>query len=138
MIVEKEGVRAEHYLVPKTVFAASIRLDIEMRESKLPAACTDQDAAVEEVARSVAQAQSHIQAKMYDNALRILKNLNDKFPNSSVVYDLMGNTHYLMKDLEKALSSYEKSLRLSPNNSETQRMVVKLKQIYSIRSPAGN
>lgn len=138
LIVEKEGFRAEHYLVPKTVFAASIRLDIEMRESKLPAACTDQDAAVEEVARSVAQAQSHIQAKMYDNALRILKNLNDKFPNSSVVYDLMGNTHYLMKDLEKALISYEKSLRLSPNNSETQRMVVKLKQIYSIRSPAGN
>lgn len=138
LIVEKEGFRPEHFLVPKTVFAASIRLDIEMKESKLPAACTDQDAAVEEVARSIAQAQSYIQGRMFESALRTLQILNDRFPNSSVIFDLIGNTHYLMKDLEKALVAYQKSLKLNPNNSETIRMVNKLKQIYSIRAPAGN
>ncbi|MCB0364483.1 MAG: tetratricopeptide repeat protein [Bdellovibrionaceae bacterium] len=138
LLVQKEGFFTEQFLVPKSLFAANVKLDIAMKENKAPVACTEQDAAVEEVARNVAQAQSFIQAKRYEGAVRILLNLSDRFPNSSVVYDLLGNAYYLMKDLESALGNYEKSLRLSPNNSETQRMVNKLKSIYSIRAPAGN
>lgn len=140
LIVKKEGFFSEQFLVPKSIFTSiksNVKLDVAMIENKAPTACTEQDAAVEEVARSVAQAQSFIQAKRYDSANRILLNLSDRYPNSSVVYDLLGNTYYLMKDLETALNFYEKSLRLSPNNSETQRMVNKLKSIYSIRAPAG-
>ena len=137
LILKKEGYSSEHFLIPKTTFAANIRLDVALNESKLPVACADQDAAVEEVARSIAQAQSFIAAKMYEGALRILQNLGDRYPNSSVIYDLLGNAYYLMKDLEKALVAYQKSLKISPNNSETQRMVKKLSEIYSVRSSAG-
>lgn len=133
--IRKEGYATEHFMVPKMSLGSSVSISLKMQESKLPLSCQDQTAAVEKVARQVAQVQFLIQQKKFETAERILNGLIEDNPTSSVFYDLLGNVFYLKKDLELALDAYETSLRLNPGAKETQRMVNKLRSIRSPRLP---
>lgn len=134
--IQKEGFGTESFMIPKSAFNSSISVSTQLNEVKLPLACTQGGEVVDKVARSVAHAQNSIHQKKYDQALQILNNLLLDNPNSSVIYDLVGNAHYMSKNLNDALEAYESSLRLNPQSLETKRMVFKLRTITNVRSPA--
>lgn len=138
LVLEKNGFGSQSVLLPNTMLPSRADVYVNMRESALPLACVQQTEATNEVTRGVLQAQSEIIRKNYDNAETLLRNLALKYPNISVVFDLLGNVHYLKKDLGNALTAYEKSNELSPGNPETVRMVERLRIIRSNRVPADN
>ena len=49
--------------------------------------------------------------ELYRKALRVE-------PNNAETYMLLGNAHYLDKDIEQAISSYRASIGIAPDNDE--------------------
>jgi predicted Zn-dependent protease len=99
-----------------------------------PPSCEIQSKNTSKVARNVAQAIFFTQQKKFDQAETLLTNLINENPDISVLYDLIGNVHYLNQKTNLAVEAYSRSLELNPNSLETQRMFNKLN---TIRLPAG-
>ncbi len=135
--VQKEGYQTEAFLTPKVVFSSSVDLSVKLSENKLPLACTQQADASNRLARDVAKSQQFIFEQKYVEAQRLLLNILDDNPGSSVILDLLGNVNYLNKNTSQALNYYERALDIDPNGTETKRMVQKLRSITGARTPAG-
>lgn len=136
--VKKDGFQTETAVVPNGMMKSEIEMSSYLQEYKLPLQCQDQTAAIERISRGVAQAQSLLQTNRLVEAQGQLSMLLADFPNVSVLHDLIGNVHYINKNLEMAYASYKKSLELNPSNVDTQRMVSKIQGIIGIRSPASS
>ncbi len=132
--IVKDGHETASFFVPKSVFSSDTRVSATLKGNVLPQACTQAEQSMREVAEGVAYAQRSLLKRDYAEAKRALQGLTSKFPKVSVLYDLLGNAHYLSKDLDSALASYERSRELYPNNSETQRMIDKISSIRGVRS----
>jgi hypothetical protein len=127
--IQKEGHESASFLIPRPALSSEARISVSLKGSSLPLACTQAETAMREVAEGVAYSQRLLLKKDYGEAKRSLENLVSRFNKVSVLYDLLGNAHYLSKDLDAALTAYERSLELYPGNKETQRMIDKLKSI---------
>ncbi len=132
--LEKEGYKGETYFLPSLMFSAYVDLSVELQEEPAPPSCEQQAKNTNKVARNVAQSIFLIQQKKYDQAESILNNLIAENPDISVLFDLLGNVHYLNQKIGLAVESYKRSLDINPNSAETQRMYNKLN---AIRTPAG-
>ena len=133
IMISKEGFRQETVVMPASTFEKSANIDVKLSEAKLPATCQDFGGAVQEIARGVAESQSFMQAKNLDRAEQTLNRLTEKFDNVSVLFDLLGNVHYLRRDLDRALTAYRKSIELRPGNTETARMIKKIEDIRGVK-----
>ncbi|MCB0351608.1 MAG: hypothetical protein KDD38_10520, partial [Bdellovibrionales bacterium] len=125
-------------IVPNSTMKSTVDMSSRLQEFKMPLQCTEQTASIEKISRGVAQAQSLMQSSRLVEAQGQLSMLITDFPNISVLHDLMGNVHYMNKNLEMAYASYRRSLDLNPSNVDTQRMVSKIQGIIGIRVPASS
>lgn len=66
--------------------------------------------------------------KKYDQALQFFQMAIDSYPKSANVYDSMGELWMNKGDNKKAISYYEKSLMLNPNNEGAKANIKKLKE----------
>lgn len=121
--------QTQKVLLPPTTLPRSGQLFFKMTEIQLPAACVNQEITLSRVSRGVAEAQSLIQGKDYDRAITLLSNLTTEFPNVSVLQDLLGNTYYLRKDLDRALAAYKRSVAIESNNPSATRMIQKIETL---------
>ena len=135
LTISKEGFRSETILVPSFRMAASGRAYAKLEPGSAGAAggaaCALSDESIQELSGGVAEAQALIGARNLDEAERKLNALITRHSNVGVVYNLLGNVHYLRKDVVKALAAYKRALEISPNSSETARMIKKLNDIRS-------
>jgi hypothetical protein len=129
LTVSKDAYQSESVLLPPAAMGRSGGLFVKLDGFKLPAACQNQEVALEKVARGVAESQYQIKLKNLDQAERSLNTLLTEYPNVSVLHDLLGNVHFLRKDIERALTSYRRSQAIAPNNSETGRMIKRLEEL---------
>lgn len=60
-------------------------------------------------------------------AIEILKINAEKFPDSYNVWDSLGEIYYKSGNRSEAITNYEKSLQLNPNNNEGKRMLEEIK-----------
>lgn len=127
--VSKDSYGSESVLLPPAAMGRSGGLFVKLDGFKLPAACQNQEAALEKVARGVAESQYQIKLKNLDQAERSLNTLVTEYPNVSVLHDLIGNVHFLRKDIDRALASYRRSQAIAPNNTETGRMIKRLEEL---------
>ena len=65
-------------------------------------------------------------ARKTEDAYKLFKHNELKYPNSWEVYHGLGETYRLMGQKEQALTNYKKSLKLNPNNEESLRAIAKL------------
>lgn len=72
-------------------------------------------------------AYSFMWMKQYDKALGLLKMNIDNFPNSSNVFNSMGDFLILTGDTTGAIENYEKSFKLNPRNENAKNTINKLK-----------
>jgi tetratricopeptide (TPR) repeat protein len=135
--VRKEGFESESVLVPVNLFGNSVDISAKLEQTVLPKVCIDQSAAVEKISRGVATVQAMMNRGSPEEARQKINDLLSEYSGVSVLYDLLGNVHYVQKNLEQALASYQRSLSIEPNNMDTQRMVTKIRSIVEIRVPAG-
>lgn len=127
--ISKGNLKSETVFLPATNFSKSGKIFIKLTDTQLPIACLQQEASMQKLARGIAESQAMIKSKELDQSEQKLVSLSGEFSNVSVIYDLLGNIHYLKKDLDKALIAYRKSISLNPNNLETTRIIQKIEQI---------
>lgn len=120
--VQKEGFKSESFMVPPASTTANGRISAQLAQM-------DSATTTNEVSEGVAQILRMIYKKNYGEAERSLSTYTTKFANVPIFWDLLGNVHYLQKNLDRALSSYQTSLSLNPQNAETQRMIGKIKSM---------
>ncbi len=60
-------------------------------------------------------------------AIQVFKLNVDSFPDSFNVYDSMGEAYMVIGDIKNAISNYEKSLELNPNNEHAKQILKQLR-----------
>jgi tetratricopeptide (TPR) repeat protein len=68
-----------------------------------------------------------LREERYADAIEIFKLNVDLFPQSSNVYDSLGEGYMLSGDVDSAIANYEKSLELNPDNLNAVAMLEKLR-----------
>jgi hypothetical protein len=126
ILLQKEGFAPTQVVVPRASTVASSKLNVLLKEVKLPESCTKTDLTVNEVAKAVAEIQGLIARKKYPDAERRAREMTGRFGTVSVFHLLLGNALYLKKELPGALQAYKKARELDPGQAETQRMISKL------------
>lgn len=132
--IAKEGYRSESFLIPPQASGSVGRIQAKLSDDPVSKACQDAGHSITEATDVVAQVQRMIYKKNFAEAERTLGAYTAKFPTVPVFFSLLGNVHYLQKNLDKALEAYRRANSLQPQNLETSRMIDKIK---GIRSPAG-
>lgn len=147
IIIEKAGMRRESVLLTRSALSSNQRISVglsALSEDEIKAivdkncsgdgpqaATSARSGALARLALGVAQVQSLIAGRRYGEAKSQLANLIFDYPGIPVLYTLMGNTRYLLKDTRGAFESYKQAERLDPNNLETRNMVKKLQSIVA-------
>jgi tetratricopeptide (TPR) repeat protein len=67
-----------------------------------------------------------LKARKTEDAYKLFKHNEEEYPDSWSVYHGLGETYRLMGKKDLALTNYRKSLKLNPNNEESQRAIAKL------------
>lgn len=67
-----------------------------------------------------------LKARNTEEAYKLFKHTESQYPDSWEVYHGLGETYRLMGQKDLALSNYKKSLKLNPNNEDSQRAMAKL------------
>lgn len=134
--IRKDGYKTESVLIPLNSVKSTVEISTRLDEARLPEQCQNQTAAVEKISKGIADSQSMVKSGNLQGALARLTALINEYPNITVLHDLLGNVHYISKNLDAALTSYQRSLNLDPTNADTQRMVNKIREITGQRFPA--
>ncbi|MCO4794471.1 MAG: hypothetical protein KC493_12195 [Bacteriovoracaceae bacterium] len=129
LIITKDEYMTERVIIPRSESTKKYKFSwnlekIEQIGERFLA--KDQD----KLAGAIASAYSFISQKDYLRAESVLNQALNEFNNVSVLYDLMGNLQYMKRDYKKAYQFYKKSAQYNPNNSDTNKMIDKLKGIY--------
>ena len=125
--VSKEGYETNHIFIAQDSQQENYNILTKLKTKSEDVKSQDLKNRQEKLARTIASAQNLTSKKKFSEAERLLTSLTQDFPHVSVTYDLLGNIAYLQRDLKAALNYYQKSFALNPENSETQKMIDKLK-----------
>lgn len=125
--IRKDGFFPEIIIVPGSGMGKSTNVGVKLSELKAAETCSH--TAASNLARGVAAAQQQILSKRFVEAEATLNALIGAYPNVSVLYDLIGNLHYLRRDTNRSLDAYRRSFELEPGNTYTERMIRKLSSI---------
>lgn len=69
-----------------------------------------------------------LQVGKIDQALALLKLNAESYPESSNVYDSLGEAYMIKGNKDEAILNYEKSLKLNPKNKNAEEQIKKLKE----------
>lgn len=151
LIISKDGFYTENVLIGPSLPSRTTEIKIALKTLPVETKGVDEavlqrlaqtqravvaDEVLQRVASGVALTLRFLSVKQYDQAEQNLSSLISQHPSVPTLQELMGNIHYLRKDLPKALTFYRKALELNPSNFETQRMVNKIESIRGDRVPA--
>ena len=75
-----------------------------------------------------------IRMKDYQNGMKKLDLLENKFPHYSIVYEMKGTVSYLQMNFKQALNYYRKAFGINPKNREAYRMKVYLEKKFKLGS----
>lgn len=127
LTLTKDGHRDHHLLLGRDRGSDNYDISVNLQAQGDDPKVADARSRQERLAKLLLQAHALTAAKKYQEADRVLGSLLQDYPHISAGHDLMGNLAYLQKDLKTALSHYERSLQINPENSETKQMVDRLR-----------
>lgn len=134
--IQKTGFQSDTILIPASIVDRQSLLNVSL----VQAAESESNPSAEgyqALASGIAQSQDYIKSKNYELAEKTLTSLLVKFPSVATIHELLGNTYYLRRDVDRALTAYKRAQELAPNNLDTQRMIQKLQPIRSTGSSGG-
>jgi tetratricopeptide (TPR) repeat protein len=117
IVVEKEG-----YIPQSIVMTDLLKSDATINVNLEPIQDLMRYRALDKSMADLFEAQRLIRANQYDEALELLKKIEEKEKNLSIVAEIIGSTYYLKKDLKAALVYYKKAYRLNPENKDAYTM----------------
>ncbi|MBC98111.1 MAG: hypothetical protein CME63_10195 [Halobacteriovoraceae bacterium] len=79
-----------------------------------------------------------VRVQDFNNGMKKLELLEQKFPHYSIIYEMKGMISYLRKNFKEALNFYRKSFGLNPKNREAYRMKVYLEKKFNVNPNSGS
>ena len=70
----------------------------------------------------------------YEESINLLKDLDKKFPYSSLVNELIGGAYYLKKDFKTSLLHYDLAYKYNPSNVDSFKMIKFLEKELGVSS----
>jgi tetratricopeptide (TPR) repeat protein len=155
--IEQEGYEAENIILPHGIPAGRHEVSVNLKKTPTtapektaagepqerpsvalcpainippPNVCpTYPETAFSQIAAGVAEAQAAVNHRDYAKAEALLSNLLSTYNDVAPLHALLGNVLYLKRDLAKALKSYQRALRLNPQDAQTAKLVRRLKSM---------
>ena len=90
---------------------------------------------IDSVGTVLFEAQRLLRAGGYDESIKILKDLNKKYPFSSLINELMGGAYYFKKDLKNSLLYYDLAYKFNPSNVDSFKMIKYLEKELGVKRP---
>lgn len=113
IVIEKIGYETQSILLSDL-----LKSDIELNLNLIPKEDIMHYRKLDKAVADLNESQRLIRAGQYDDALSLLKNIEQDQPKLSVVPEHMGYVHYLKKDNQGALTWFEKAYRMNPENKD--------------------
>lgn len=127
-VVEKEGYEGSRIFIGRLA-SQHYEYSLNLTPKALDPKVSDIKSQQERLAKNLAKANNLINRKRYSEAHSLLINMTSDYPYVSVTYDLLGNISYLQKDFRSAISHYQRSLEINPENVETKQVIDRLRSM---------
>ena len=113
IVIEKDGYETQSILVNDV-----LKSDLELKINLVPREDILHYRKLDKIAAEMFEAQRLMRASQFDNAIDLLKRLENEQPNLSIIPEFLGSAYYLKKELKSSLLMYEKAYRLNPDNRD--------------------
>lgn len=123
IIIEKAGYESQSILMSDL-----LKSDIELSINLIPKEDVLHFRNLDRAITNLFESQRLMRAGQYDEAMNVLKSVEQEQPKLSIVPEFMGSAYYLKKDLRGSLSMYEKAYRMNPENKDAYTMKVYLRK----------
>ncbi|MGB0454830.1 MAG: hypothetical protein ACPGJV_14065, partial [Bacteriovoracaceae bacterium] len=84
------------------------------------------------------EAQRLLRAQNVDDAISLLKKVQEDQPFLSIVPEFLGSAYYLKKDNRRSLDFYKQAFRVNPENQDAFVMKNYLEKALGVRKPGSN
>ncbi len=91
---------------------------------------------IDNVGEKLFEAQRLMRAGGYEESITILKELDKKFPYSSLINELIGGAYYLKKEFKTSLLHYDLAYKYNPSNVDSFKMIRFLEKELKVSRPA--
>jgi tetratricopeptide (TPR) repeat protein len=124
----------EGFLPYRVYITELARVQTELRADLSPMTGLEDQSGLNFIMESMFEIQRLSKVKRYDEALKILDQVQEKAPYMSSVYEMKGGIYYLRGAYRDAYDSYARAVTLNPKNADSQRMKEHLQEAYGYNS----
>lgn len=127
--ITKDQFLDDNVVITKPVMSRDLQLSFKLKklEQSSDARLIKEDN--EKIATSIARLNALIKEKQLSEAENVLMVFIQQYPHISVGYDYLGNVYYLQKNINKALSYYQRAQDINPQNMERKTIINKLQEM---------
>lgn len=111
--IEKTG-----YVSQSILFTELLKNEIKINLNLDPINVQQNNAALDKSISLLFEAQRQIRGQQFDEAIALLKKIEEEQNQLSIIPEMIAGTYYLKKDMKSALLWYQKAYRLNPNNKD--------------------
>lgn len=129
IVIEKEGFYSQ-----SIALSDLLKSDIALNINLEPVQDFLKYKSIDKAVAELFEAQRLVRGQQYDEALELLKKVEEREKNLSAIPELIGAVHYLKKDLKTALAYYKKSFRLNPDNKDAYQMKAYLEKSLGVEN----
>lgn len=90
---------------------------------------------IDTIGEQLFEAQRLMRAGGYEESINMLKELDKKFPYSSLINELIGGAYYLKKDFKTSLLHYDLAYKYNPSNVDSFKMIRFLENELKVTRP---
>lgn len=125
--IEKKGFVTENIIFPAgSISSTEITFQLKENHEWIGKESKSISKVAEDIAKTLHQINRHTSAREYNSALTLSNTLIDKYPDTSLFYDIRGSIYLLLNQREEARRNFQKSLELSPGNLKTKALLEKI------------
>lgn len=125
--VEKPGYVTENVVIPtNTMTSTDVQLNLRENHQWISKESKSISKVAEDIAEHLNQINRNINSRSYSEALVVTNKLINKYPETSIFYDIRGSIHLLLNQKEEAKRNFTKSLELNPSNLKTKALLEKI------------
>jgi tetratricopeptide (TPR) repeat protein len=123
IVIEKDGYESQSILLSDL-----LKSDIELSINLIPKDDILHFRKIEKSINDIFESQRLMRAQQYDEAITLLKRVEQEQPKISIIPELVGSAFYLKKESKASLTWFEKAYRMNPENKDAYTMRAYLKK----------
>ena len=125
IVISKEGYESQSILLSDL-----LKSDIELSINLIPKDDILHYRKIEKSINDIFESQRLMRAEQYDQAITLLKTVEQEQPKISIIPELIASAFYLKKDQKASLTWFEKAYRMNPENKDAYTMKAYLKKAF--------